>query len=51
MTTCPSVTLAGGVIIEEGATFVGKSEVTPNRIAMKQPEILPAPQKQAAGGR
>jgi len=42
---------AARLVIEEGATFVGKSEVTPNRIAMKQPEVLPAPQKQAAGGR
>ncbi len=42
---------AARLVIEEGATFVGKSEVTPNRIAMKQPEVLPNPQKQAAGGR
>ena len=42
------------LVIEEGATFVGKSEVTPNRIAMKQqqPQVLPNPeQKQAVGGR
>ncbi len=26
--------------IEDGATFVGKSEVTPNKVAMKQPEIV-----------
>jgi len=25
------------IIIEEGATFIGKSEVTPNKSAMKQP--------------
>ena len=37
--------------IEEGATFVGKSEVTPNKVAMK-PEIVhtPEPQKAASGG-
>ena len=28
------------LVIEEGATFVGKSEVTPNKVAMKQPEIV-----------
>lgn len=26
--------------IEDGATFVGKSEVTPNKVAMKQPEVV-----------
>ncbi|HWL51803.1 MAG TPA: polymer-forming cytoskeletal protein [Chthoniobacteraceae bacterium] len=31
---------AARLVIEEGATFVGKSEVTPNRVAMKQPEIV-----------
>ena len=37
--------------IEEGATFVGKSEVTPNKVAMK-PEIVrsPEPQQAASGG-
>ena len=42
---------AARLIIEEGATFVGKSEVTPNKIAMKQPEVVRAPeaQKAAAG--
>jgi cytoskeletal protein CcmA (bactofilin family) len=42
---------AARLVIEEGATFVGKSEVTPNKIAMKQPEVVRAPeaQKQAAG--
>ena len=42
---------AARLTIEEGATFVGKSEVTPNKIAMKQPEVVrnPEPQK-AAGG-
>ena len=44
---------AARLVIEEGATFVGKSEVTPNRVAMKTPEIVRAPemQKAAAGGR
>ena len=28
------------LVIEDGATFVGKSEVTPNKVAMKQPEIV-----------
>jgi cytoskeletal protein CcmA (bactofilin family) len=44
---------AARLVIEEGATFVGKSEVTPNKIAMKQPEIVrpSEPQKQAAGAR
>jgi cytoskeletal protein CcmA (bactofilin family) len=41
---------AARLVIEEGATFVGKSEVTPNRIAMKQPEVLPNPPKQQASG-
>jgi len=47
---------AARLVIEEGATFVGKSEVTPNKVALKQSE--PArppqqgePQKQAAGAR
>ncbi len=37
--------------IEDGATFVGKSEVTPNKVAMK-PEVVrsPEPQKAAVGG-
>ena len=44
---------AARLVIEEGATFVGKSEVTPNKIAMKQPEVVrpSEPQKQAAGAR
>ena len=32
------------LVIEEGATFVGKSEVTPNKVAMKQPEIVRSPE-------
>ncbi|MEI6351606.1 MAG: polymer-forming cytoskeletal protein [Verrucomicrobiota bacterium] len=44
---------AARLVIEEGATFVGKSEVTPNRVAMKQPEIVRAPEvaKQGIVGR
>jgi len=44
---------AARLVIEEGATFVGKSEVTPNKIAMK-PEIVrgnEAPKAAAMGGR
>lgn len=41
---------AARLMIEEGATFVGKSEVTPNKIAMKQPEIVRAPEQQKAAG-
>ena len=35
---------ASRLVIEDGATFVGKSEVTPNRIAMKTPEIVRNPE-------
>jgi cytoskeletal protein CcmA (bactofilin family) len=43
---------AARLIIEEGATFVGKSEVTPNKVAMKQPGIPIEAQRQgAAAGR
>ena len=38
------------LVIEEGATFVGKSEVTPNKVAMRQPEILRAPDRTGTGG-
>jgi cytoskeletal protein CcmA (bactofilin family) len=39
---------ASRLVIEDGATFVGKSEVTPNRIAMgKMPEVVRNP---AVGG-
>ena len=41
---------AARLMIEEGATFVGKSEVTPNKIQMKQPEIVRNEGKQASGG-
>ncbi len=36
---------AARLVIEEGATFVGKSEVTPNRVAMKQPEVVRPPEQ------
>ncbi len=44
---------ASRLVIEEGATFVGKSEVTPNKtVSMKQPEIVRAGEpKQVVGGR
>ena len=43
---------AARLVIEEGATFVGKSEVTPNKVAMmKQPGISAEAQRQAAAGR
>ena len=35
---------AARLVIEEGTTFIGKSEVTPNRVAMKQPEPVRAPE-------
>jgi len=35
------------IIIEEGATFIGKSEVTPNKSAMKQPSGPAAPSFEA----
>jgi cytoskeletal protein CcmA (bactofilin family) len=35
---------AARLVIEEGTTFVGKSEVTPSHVAMKLPEIVPAPE-------
>jgi cytoskeletal protein CcmA (bactofilin family) len=42
---------AARLTIEEGATFVGKSEVTPNKVQMKQPEVVRNDQaKQASGG-
>jgi cytoskeletal protein CcmA (bactofilin family) len=41
---------AARLMIEEGATFVGKSEVTPNKIQMKQPEVVRESSKQSAGG-
>ena len=43
---------AARLMIEEGATFVGKSEVTPNKIQMKQPEVVrnEGNKQQASGG-
>lgn len=39
--------------IEEGATFVGKSEVTPNKVAAMKPEVVRSGDqaKSASGGR
>ena len=37
------------LIIEEGATFVGKSEVTPNKVAMRAPEVVRGPEQRAEG--
>ena len=46
---------AARLVIEDGATFVGKSEVTPNKVALKQPEVSrpadPAKQGVLGGGR
>ena len=39
------------LVIEEGATFVGKSEVTPNKVAMRAPEVVRAPEGRTAEGR
>ena len=39
------------LVIEDGATFVGKSEVTPNKVAMKQPEIVRDPRAAEGRGR
>jgi cytoskeletal protein CcmA (bactofilin family) len=37
------------LVIEDGATFVGKSEVTPNKVSMRQPEIVRTPVTGAGG--
>lgn len=43
---------AARLVIEEGATFVGKSEVTPNKVTQMKPEIVRQDQPKAvAGGR
>ncbi len=43
---------AARLVIEEGATFVGKSEVTPNKVAQMKPEIVRQPENsKAVGGR
>lgn len=38
---------AARLVIEEGATFVGKSEVTPNKVAMKPLEAVRPPEQGA----
>ena len=45
---------AARLVIEEGATFVGKSEVTPNKVTAMKPEVVRAPEAPkaaVAGGR
>lgn len=43
---------AARLVIEEGATFVGKSEVTPNKVAQMKPEVVRQPENiKAIGGR
>jgi cytoskeletal protein CcmA (bactofilin family) len=43
---------AARLVIEEGATFVGKSEVTPNKVTQMKPEVVRQDQQKAvAGGR
>ena len=37
------------LMIEEGATFVGRSEVTPSKVSMMQPEIVRSPEQAKAG--
>jgi cytoskeletal protein CcmA (bactofilin family) len=37
---------AARLVIEEGATFVGKSEVTPNKVTQMKPEIVRQPDQQ-----
>jgi cytoskeletal protein CcmA (bactofilin family) len=41
---------AARLVIEEGATFIGKSEVTPNKVTAMKPEVVrsPEPAKAAA---
>lgn len=41
---------AARLMIEEGATFVGKSEVTPNKVPMRQPEVVRNESQKAASG-
>ena len=38
---------AARLVIEEGATFVGKSEVTPNKVTQMKPEVVRQPDQQA----
>jgi len=44
---------AARLVIEEGATFVGKSEVTPNKVTAMKPEVVRSnePAKAAVAGR
>jgi cytoskeletal protein CcmA (bactofilin family) len=44
---------AARLVIEEGATFIGKSEVSPNKVTPMKPEVMRTPEaaKPAAGGR
>jgi cytoskeletal protein CcmA (bactofilin family) len=44
---------AARLVIEEGATFVGKSEVTPNKVTAMKPEVVRStePSKAAVAGR
>ena len=37
---------AARLVIEEGATFVGKSEVTPNKVTQMKPEVIRQPEQQ-----
>ena len=37
---------AARLVIEEGATFVGKSEVTPNKVTQMRPEVVRQPDQQ-----
>ena len=38
------------LVIEEGATFVGKSEVTPNKVNMPKPETFTSKEKETDKG-
>jgi len=37
---------AARLVIEEGATYVGKSEVTPNKVTQMKPEVVRQPDQQ-----
>ena len=39
---------AARLVIEEGATFVGKSEVTPNKVTAMKPEVVRTPEAHKA---
>jgi cytoskeletal protein CcmA (bactofilin family) len=36
------------LVIEEGATFIGKSEVSPNKVTPIRPEVVRAPEQAKA---